>query len=171
MEDNNFVRENITIEGARIWARNFSGKEGKFNAAGRRNFCLFIDDPVLADNLRRDGWNVRKTKPRDEYEEPEDYMQVAVAFGRIPPNIMLIVGQRMHRLDEDEVNILDWAEILNVDLIIRPYNYDVSGRRGVKAYLKTMYVTVAEDRLAQKYRDMPDSAQSSIGSVAGDISR
>lgn len=154
----------ITIEGARIGFKNFSGKEGKFNAAGDRNFCVFLDDD-LAQRLSDDGWNVKLLKPRDDEEEPEPYLQVKVKFGFKPPVVYLVKGedkQSITKLGEDEINILDWADISNVDLIISPYHWEMGGKSGITAYLKTLYVTIVEDKLAAKYRDVPTSAQSAM---------
>ena len=41
-----------------------------------------------------------------------------------------------------------------MDLIIKPYVWEVGGNTGIKAYLKTMYVTAADDPFYQKYRDV-----------------
>ena len=155
------VKKNIVIENARIGFRNFSGKEGKFNPAGRRNFCVFLETD-LAKELEEDGWNIRWLQPRDEAEEPQAYLQVAVSFDNIPPKIILVTKKSKTPLDETSVDILDWAEIDNVDLIIRPYNWDVNGKGGVKAYIKTMYVTIVEDEFESKYYDVPDSAANSL---------
>ena len=151
------IKDNIVIENAQIRFRNFSGKEGKFNPAGRRNFCVFVERD-LGVTLENDGWNVRWLEPRDEGDEKQAYLQVAVSYDNIPPKIVLVTSHGKTILDDDSVNILDWAEIANVDLIIRPYNWDVNGKTGVKAYVKSMYISLVEDDFEGKYYDVPDSA-------------
>lgn len=156
------IKSNIVIEGARIGFRNFSGKEGKFNPEGRRNFCVFIDTE-LAHTLEPDGWNVRWLEPRDKDEDKQAYLQVAVSFNVMPPKMIIISSRGKTILDSESVSILDWAEISDIDLVIRPYNWDVNGKTGVKAYVKSMYITIAEDEFESKYYDVPDSASDSIG--------
>ena len=155
------VENNIRIEGARIGFRNFSGEEGRFNPKGRRNFCVFLEEDIAKD-MEKEGWNVKWLQPREEGDEPQAYLQVKLVFGKIPPKIVLVTGRGKTRLDEDTVNILDWAEIQNVDLVIRPYNWEVNGSTGVSAYIKTMYVTLKEDEFESKYYDVPDSAASAM---------
>ena len=92
------VKENITIEGARIVFRNFSGKEGRFNPPGKKNFCVLLDNE-LASNLKDDGWNVKWLKPREEDDEPQAYIQVCllqVVESRflMKRQLVFLIGQR-----------------------------------------------------------------------------
>ena len=141
---------NIAIENARILFRNFSGQESRFNLAGRRNFCVVIPDDMTGC-LVKDGWNVKRLRPKEEDDEETPYLQVSVAFNSYPPKIVLISGGNKTYLDENTVDMLDWADIQNVDLVIRPYLWEVNGNRGVKAYVKSMYVTIDQDVFAEKY--------------------
>ena len=146
----------ITIEGAQLRFRNFSGSANKYNEEGKRNFCVFLS-PDVAETLRRDGWNVRWLEPRDPEEDKQAYLQVKVVFKNFPPKIVLITSKNTKTdLDEGSVMLLDLAEIANVDLIIRPYSWGpINGKSGVAAYLKTMYVTLKADEFAGKYKDVP----------------
>ena len=145
--------DNIVMENAKIIFRNFSGKPSRFNAEGNRNFCVVIEDPALAAKLEKDGWNIKKTKPRDPDEDPTLYIPVTVSYSHIPPKIYMVTSNNKNLLDEETVGSLDYAEIKNIDLIIRPYQWEVNGKFGVKAYIKTMYVTIEEDVFADRYRN------------------
>lgn len=153
------IISNITIEGARIGFRNFSGKEGQFNPAGKRNFCVFLDY-TLAKELEKDGWNVRWLTPRDDQEDEQGYLQVAVSYDNIPPKIVMITSGGKTILDEESISVLDWAEIEDLDIIIRPYNWILhegtkNEKRGVKAYVKNMYVQIKEDKFERKWANAP----------------
>lgn len=153
--------KNIEIENARIVFRNFSGEEGKFNVKGDRNFCVLIDDDH-AELLKNDGWNIKWLRPRDEDDSEQAYLPVKVNYNNIPPKVVLVTSHGKTQLDEDTIGSLDWAELENVDLIIRPYDWNVNGKTGRKAYLKAGYFTIVEDVFESKYYDVPDSAVNSI---------
>jgi hypothetical protein len=149
----------VLLEGVRLVFRNFEGKEGKYNREGDRNFGVIIPDPATAEQMLQDGWNIKYLKPREEDEgddaEETPWLSVKVGYGKgAPPKIMLVTERGRTALDESTVAMLDWADIKNVDMIVRPYNYDVNGRQGISAYVKSMYVTIEEDELERKYAEM-----------------
>jgi hypothetical protein len=145
----------VLMEGVRIIFRNFAGKEGQYNREGDRNFSVLLDEKVAAA-MHEDGWNVKWLKPRseEEGEEPQAYLPISVNFKGRPPRIVLITSRGRTNLDEDTVESLDWADIINVDLIVRPYEWVVNDKSGVKAYLQSLYVTIEEDPLEQKYAEL-----------------
>lgn len=146
---------NIVMENARIIFRNFSGKEGQFNRPGKRNFCLIVNEDI-ASHLAEDGWNVKYLRPREEEDSPIPYIPVSVSYENYPPKIYLISGKNKTLLDEESCGVLDHAEIENVDIVVRPYCWEVSGKSGVKAYVKNMYVTIREDEFEAKYKMMDE---------------
>lgn len=142
----------VIMEGVRIIFRNFAGKEGQYNREGDRNFAVLLDEKT-AEVMAADGWNIKMLKARDDDEEsaPQPYLPVAVNFRGRPPRIVMITSHNRTNLDESQVETLDWVDILNVDLIVRPYEWTVNGKSGIKAYLQSMYITIQEDPLEAKY--------------------
>lgn len=143
----------ILVEDARIIFRNFAGKESEMNAAGQRNFGLILDT-TTAEILKRDGWNVKYLKVREEGDEPQPWLPVAVSFRNYPPKICMITSKGRTDLNEEMVEILDWADIKKVDVIVRPYSWSVRGEGGIKAYIKTGFFHINEDYLELKYADL-----------------
>lgn len=143
-------QKTIKIEDARLIFKNFAGKEGQYNEKGERNFAVVID-PESADQFAADGWNVRQRPPREEGDEPTFYIPVKVNFKNRPPRIVMITSAGRTHLDEDSVETLDWADIRLADLIIRGFEWEVNGKSGTKAYLQSLFVTIEEDELEQKY--------------------
>jgi len=146
---------NIIMEDVRIVFRNFAGREGMYNREGDRNFAVLLEDHI-AEMMATDGWNVKWLKAREEGELAQAYLQVSVNFKGRPPRIVMITSRGRNNLGENEVELLDWADIRMVDLIVRPYEWAVNGKTGVKAYLQSIFVTIEEDALELKYNQLDE---------------
>ena len=145
---------NINIEGATIIWKNFSGERDRFNP-GKRGFSVVIDDAVMADELRQEGWNI-KERPLQEGADPSEQewtLPVKLNMNRYT-QVWLIVGNHKTLLNEDTVAQLDVVDIVNCDISIRPYEWEMSGRTGITAYVDSMYVTIRENKFAEKYADL-----------------
>ena len=145
---------NINIEGANIIWKNFSGERDKFNP-GKRGFSVVIDDAVMAKELKQEGWNV-KERPLQEGADPSEQewtLPVKLNMNRYT-QVWLIVGNHKTLLDENTVAQLDVVDIIDCDISIRPYKWEMSGRTGITAYVDSMYVTIRENKFAEKYADL-----------------
>lgn len=145
---------NINIEGATIIWKNFSGERDRFNP-GKRGFSVVIDDSVMADELRQEGWNI-KERPLQEGADPSEQewtLPVKLNMNRYT-QVWLIVGNHKTLLDENTVAQLDVVDIIDCDISIRPYEWEMSGRTGITAYVDSMYVTIRENKFAEKYADL-----------------
>lgn len=147
--------EPVKVENARIIFRNFEGAEGQYNRAGDRNFGLVLEHDV-AEAMKAEGWNVKYLRPREEGDEPQPWLPVSVSYKGRPPMIVMVTSRGKTMLPEELVMMLDWADFANVDLIVNPYQWNVNGNSGVKAYLKSIYVTIVEDELELKYADVQE---------------
>lgn len=144
----------LQVDNARITYKNFEGRGDKYNREGDRNFALIIDNEELADLLVNDvnkygvGWNVKVKPPRDENDTPFIYMTVKVKFNDRGPNVYLKSGNNVVKLDEESIGCLDYANIISVNLDIRPYDDEINGKPFRAAYLHGMKVIQEVDRFA-----------------------
>lgn len=149
----------ITITDTQLIWCNFEGVEKQYNDKGDRNFTVRLDDDV-AEQLKADGWNVKRSKPREDDEEQITfaYLTVAVSYKNSPPRVTMVTSRGKTPLDEELVGILDTADIQSADIVINPYHWEMAGKTGIKAYLSKAYVVIQEDELDMKYADVEYSS-------------
>jgi hypothetical protein len=144
-------RKPILLRDVRLIYKNFSGIQTQYNLEGDRNFCVVIDEEI-ANRLKSEGWNVKWGKPREDDDTPPPaYLPVSFSYEKYAPTITMVTGKNTKILTSEEASMLDWAEIIHVDLAVRPYHWQANGNSGIKAYLKSLYVTIEEDELAEEY--------------------
>lgn len=150
----------LVMEEVRLIFRNFAGKEGDYNREGDRNFGVLLDEDV-AKAMLADNWNIKHLRAREEGDQPQAWLPVSIKFPRPgtkirPVRMVMVTSRGRTNVDEEACELFDWVDIAKVDLIVRPYSWSVSGKSGVKAYLKSIFVTIHEDALELKYRDVPE---------------
>ena len=143
----------VSIGNAELIFQNFSATPTKFNPHPQPGFSVILPED-LAKELDEVGWNVKELKPRDEEDVIRKHLPVAFTFDAFPPRILMISSNGQTILNSETVKLLDSAEIKKVDLVLRPYQWEVNGKTGIKAYLKAMYVTIVEDEFEAKYNKM-----------------
>lgn len=177
------VREEITLENIRLIWKNFAGEKKQFNEAGKRNFAIPLDEE-LALELYEAGWpvkdNVKKVNdPSNPAEEVLYHMPVIVRLdGKRPARIFMVAPAKNPKPDapknvktlitEETAVVVDWARFDLIDVKLSPHNYDFNGKRGVTAYLVTMFGFVHVDSLEEKYADIPEDEQAAL-ETGGDV--
>lgn len=147
----------LVIDNARLIFKNFSGKGDNYNREGDRNFAVIIDDPNAAKDLANAGWNVRPLISKDPDEEPTHYIKVKVSFKVRAPKVRLLSNHKQVFLNENTISSLDFAKIEECGVVISPYMWEVNGKRGISAYLDSMYAKIEDDPFAYKYADYADA--------------
>jgi hypothetical protein len=153
------VNDELTLRDIRIIYKNFAGRGGKFNAEGKRNFGIPLEE-AQAIALHEAGWAVK-----ERIKESGDHMYhlpVTVKMdGRRPPKIFLITmsENRRAQMTEENTFLVDDLEFDRIDVTLRPFNYDVNGNLGVAAYLKIFMGALHEDELELEYAHIPIDGQ------------
>ena len=153
----NNERNTVTLENAKIFWLNFRGAEGQYNRAGDRNFHVEVPDEV-AKVMEKDGWNIKWREPREEGDPQIAHIAVKVNFNSFrPPKIVLISSSGRTNIGPGEAEIVDYADIKKVDVILSPFQYEVNGKSGISCYLQTMFLTINEDELELKYAQVAEA--------------
>lgn len=144
----------VTMRNVRLVYRNFTGKVDDFNPLGKRKFNVVLSD-IDAENMARDGWNVKYPKPNEDGETRQPTIEVEASYKLRPPKIFVITSRGKTPWGESEIGMLDWVDIVNVDIKLNPYYWELGGKAGIKAYLESLYITIEEDELDLAYADVP----------------
>lgn len=150
------IKEDATI----IW-KNFSGNPDKFNPQGGKRLFNLVLTEEEAEVLTEEGWNVKSREPKDGEGDTLYYLPVRVNYsGKKPPKVYMITKKNKEGtlLDEDTIDLLDSEEIRSCDVEISPYPWEVGGKVGISAYLRTMYAVIEENPFAAKYGRYDDDA-------------
>ena len=148
-KDASNARKILQIDNAHIIYRNFEGRGGKYNRPGERNFAVVIPTTELADILTDNGWNIKvKPNKRDDQDVPFMYLPVKVSVNDRGPAIYVACNDRQDRILPPDFPMLDRIDIVEANMDIRPYDWEVDGRRGRTAYLQSMQIIQRVDRFA-----------------------
>lgn len=150
MADNyKYIEDNMELKDVYIgpggW-RNFSGTKTDNNKSGERKFTIFLPEDLYYD-LYEEGWNV---KHKEEYagKNCEYILDIFIRFDVYPPSMMKLKSADGSEviLTEETVGMLDSVDIKTANVVINPYNWDVNGKQGVKAYLDQIEVVAKPPR-------------------------
>ena len=138
--------EPLDLRRVEIRYKNFAGRETEYNALGSRVFSVVVDDLDLAADLISDGWAFKPLLNEDD-DVWGYYMQVKINYdSNRPPRIYTVsplTGKQV-QLGPETVECLDSLTIDYADIVVNPYEWEVRGDSGVKAYCKIMYALIEE---------------------------
>lgn len=139
----------LNINDARIVNKNFAGIEKQYNPAGKRTFCVILDNPEEAQRLSEQGWNIRILKPTDEFPEGGYMLPVEARFGDYPPVIWVRKGEGAPvQLEEAAVGELDRMWITKASMRVSGSEWE-PGK--IKAYLRELYADLEVNTMAEAF--------------------
>lgn len=134
----------LVIKDAEIYFKNFRGKELPYNPGGKRMFCVRIDGRK-AKKLKKEGWAIKEMYINKSQTKKRWYLPVTIydtwadtalnsrVFAIIRSGDLHLCNQLSHR----SMGLLDIAKIINSRMVIRGYEWNIRGKQGIKAYLRT----------------------------------
>lgn len=140
----------VTVRNADISFRNFEGREDRYGKFEKKFGIRLTDE--FAQTLLKDGWPVKYPTPEEDGEEKSPYIVVHVGYkGGYTPRVAMVTTTDTVDLSEAEVQLMDAADIAKADVIFQMGHWEVNGKTGTKAWLKTFVATIDEDELESEY--------------------
>lgn len=146
----------LEFEDAHIIFKNFEGRADRYNAEGKRNFNVILNQEE-AIALKERGFTIRMLRPRSEEDEPTFAVKINVSFREGSdknPILGLIKNGEKHLLGANEAKLLDQLELEGIDFSVHTYEWDKENHK-FSGYLDEFYATVVESALDRKYGNIP----------------
>jgi hypothetical protein len=164
----------INITDGIIAYRNFSGRPTDFKPEGGVRTVTFVIPDNIAEDLIKDGWNIRLQMPKNEDGDPRYLLECKITFrtrNGTPrdPKIFIVRDDGIVHVTEETIDTLDRADIVHVDAVIGPSYWEWGGRSGIAAYVNSMYLTIKENAIDEKYRKMIEEMNNSILPTDNDL--
>ena len=152
----------VFLENTRfIYRTNFAGLPDEKYGSTTRYGNIIIPDPLIAEDLMEEGYDVKQTRPKEGEEEgfvPKYYVKALLNYDSEvaqlrPPKVYLVEGNREPELlDPDSVGLIDNIYILNVKATLEK-SYSKRYDRYL-LYVKVMYVEhdMEDDPWGEGYR-------------------
>lgn len=150
----------IPFQDAEIKYPNFAGRKSQFNRQGDRNFCIVIKDPEEAAELSAMGFNVKEKMPMVNEGDSYWLLQVSLSYHEpgsglefLDPKAYLVVDGKLKPLTEETIGCIDRLDAECIDITVtagKPYE-GRDGNMRVRAWLDSIYVTIANNPVAAKY--------------------
>ena len=167
---NHMTGNEIVIYDAQIGRgsyRNFEGRSGEYNSQGSRNFVVFLDEE-FAREIEAKGAPV-VWKP-DKYNEGSLRAQMKVhvkysdRYGNplTPPKIILMSKKNRTPLDEEDIKMLDRADISRWDLILTMYKNKGNMGPDNSVSLDTLYAKLNENELDAMYSEESEEDSAAV---------
>ena len=147
---------NLIFENAQIIYPNFSGREGRYNRQGDRNFSVVVPDPEQAMELKEQGWNIKERTNEDGPTGVYYISGVRINFNFYLKPVIVYVSNgneivlTEELLDGEIAAQLDGRGAERYDISIRPRTWDRGdGTVGIKGYVDEMRIVAKRSLFSQ----------------------
>ena len=135
--------ENLILRNAKIIFNNFAGNPSKFDKEGKQSVTFDVTDAELPDEWE----DATKDLVNDDTGEIKTILSAKIHWGTRPPIIKVVEDGKIIEIihGSDELKNVSQYICESADVVLRPYTYEVAGRKGVTTYVRTLYIHIVND--------------------------